>query len=385
VSARLLGRGEALAALAASSDPHAGYLAALLGDGTEAYVANAPAAVHVVDAGGALLPVTVPHDGPLPADPSYVVSPHAHFVRYSAEELHKLQNRPAEALLHGLVGAVGVGLRAGDVDRVALVNNYLLSTNLWPPLVPGAVDAVRDALVAAFPGHAVAFRSVDAHGQPHLVADLRAAGFRLVPARQVWYQDVEAAAALPRVRKDLRRLGRHEWRLDDVTPADAPRVADLYGMLYLDKYSRLNPQLTVRFFEHAIAQGWLTFRGFARPGRSGPARLDAVLGYVVRETGTGGGRTMTQTVFGFDTGLPLRLGLYSLLSAQVFVEARERGLAVHRSAGAGAFKAARGAAAVPEFLAVYDRHLPLRRRAPWALLEAVGTRVGLPLLRRYGL
>ena len=376
MSARLLGRAEALVRLAAWDDPHAGFVAALLAEGTEAYVANAPAALHVLDAGGALLPVTVPRAGPPPADPSYVVSPHTHFVRYSAEELHKLHNRPAEALLRGLIGGVGAGLRA--VDRVALVNNYLLSTNLWPPLATGAVADSRDALVAAFPDHAVAFRSVDAHGQPALVVALRAAGFRLVPARQVYYQDVAAAAGLRRVRRDLSRLARHDWHLAEVTVAEAPRVAELYGMLYLDKYSRLNPQLTVRFFERAIGEGWLTFRGFARDGS-----LDAVLGYVVRATGLQ--RTMTQTVFGFDTGLPLRLGLYSLLSTQVFVEARERGLAVHRSAGAGAFKAARGAVAVPEYVAVFDRHLPARRRAAWAVLEAVGTRVGLPLLRRYGL
>ena len=376
MSAQLLDRAEALGRLGASPDMHAGFVAALLQDGTEAYVANAPAHLHVLDAGGTLLPVTLPRADA--RDPSYVVSPHAHFARYSAEELHKLNNRPAEALLHGLIGAAGRGLRAGTVDRVALVNNYLISTNLWPPLGVGAVGDVRDALVAAFPDHAVVFRSVDPHGQPALVAGLRGAGFRLVPARQVYYQDAGAAASLSRVRKDLRRHAGHAWRLAPVTTADAPRVAELYGKLYLGKYSRLNPQLTVRFFERAIAECWLVFRGFARNGR-----LDAVLGYVVRDTG--GRRTMTQTVFGFETDLPLRLGLYSLLSTQVLIEALEHGLLVHRSAGAGAFKAARGAVAVPEFLAVDARHLPARRRAPWALLEAVGTHVGMPLLRRYGL
>ena len=388
MSARLLALDEALARLAASRDPHAPFLAAMLRDGTAAYVANAPAVLHLFEAGDALVPVTTPLAMPPGAashpDLSYVVSPHAHFARYSAEELHKFDNRPAEALLRGLVAGVGAGLRAGGVERVAFVNNYLLSTNLWPPLTPRDVHALRDAVVAAFPGLAVAFRSVDAHGQPGLVGALRAAGFRFVPARQVWYQDVGAAAGLKRVRKDLRRLAGHRWRAVDVTVADAPRAAELYGMLYLDKYSRLNPQLTVRLFERAIAERWFTFRGFARDGD--PANgLDAVLGYVVRTTGAAGERTMTQSVFGFDTGLPLRLGLYSLLSAQVFTEARERGLAVHRSAGAGAFKAARGAVAVPEFLAVDARHLPAPRRAPWALLESVGTRVGLPLLRRYGL
>ncbi|HEX8298019.1 MAG TPA: hypothetical protein VF594_02570 [Rubricoccaceae bacterium] len=383
MSARRLAPNDALARLAASADPHAPYLAAMLRDGTVAYVENAPATLHLFEAGSALIPVTTPLAAPHP-DLSYVVSPHAHFARYSAEELHKLGNPPAEALLRGLVAGVGAGLRAGGIERVAFVNNYLLSTNLWPPLVPRDVHRLRDAVVEAFPDHAVAFRSVDAHGQPGLVGALRAAGFRFVPARQVWYQDVHAAAGLKRVRKDLRRLAGHRWRPVPVTPSEAPRVAELYGMLYLDKYSRLNPQLTVRLFERAIAERWFTFRGFARDGD--PANgLDAVLGYVVRTTGAGGERTMTQSVFGFDTRLPLQLGLYSLLSTQVFLEAREHGLAVHRSAGAGAFKAARGAVAVPEFLAVYDRHLQPRRRAAWALLESVGTRVGLPLLLRYGL
>ncbi|HEX9950231.1 MAG TPA: hypothetical protein VGB53_00550, partial [Rubricoccaceae bacterium] len=135
MSARLLALGEALARLGASDDPHAPFLAAMLRDGTAAYVANAPAALHLFEAGGALIPVTTPVAASHP-DLSYVVSPHAHFARYSAEELHKLNNRPSEALLRGLIAGVGAGLRAGGVERVALVNNYLLSTNLWPPLAP---------------------------------------------------------------------------------------------------------------------------------------------------------------------------------------------------------------------------------------------------------
>lgn len=382
MSARLLTHGEAIARLDASPDMHAPLLAAMLRDGSTPYVANAPAVLHVVSVGDALVPVTTPLARDVP-DRSYVVSPHAHFASYSAEELHKLGNPPAEALLRGLIGGIGAGLRAGGVERVAFVNNYLLSTNLWPRLAPRDVLDLRDAVVEAFPDHAVAFRSVDAATNPGLVGALRAGGARFVPARQVWIQEPDAAAGLRRVRKDLRRLAGHRWRPVPVAPSDAPRVAALYRMLYLDRHSRLNPQFTVRFFERAIAGRWFTFRGFARDGD--PANgLDAVLGYVVR-TGADGRGTMTQSIFGFDTALPTSLGLYSLLSTQVLIDARERCLRIHRSAGVGAFKAARGAVAVSEFMAVSDRHLSPRRRAPWALLEAAGTHVGLPLLRRYGL
>ena len=382
MSARLLSHAEALARLAGSTDMHAPLLAAVLRDGSTAYVANAPAVLHVFATGDALVPVTTPHPLDVP-DRSYVVSPHAHFVRYSAEELHKLENRPVEALMRGLLVGVGASLRAGGVERVAFVNNYLLSTNLWPRLAARDVLNLRDAVVDAFPGHAVVFRSVDTVTQPGLAAALRAGGMRSVPARQIWVQEPEAAVSLRRVRKDLRRHAGHRWRPVPVTPADAARVAALYGMLYLDKYSRLNPQFTVRFFERAIADGWFTFRGFARDGDSDNG-LDAVLGYVVR-AGADGRGTMTQSVFGVDTSLPASLGLYALLSTQVLIDACERSLRVHRSAGAGAFKAARGAVPTPELLAVSDCHLPPFRRAPWALLESLGTRIGLPLLRRYGL
>ena len=382
MSARRLTRDEALARLAASPDMHAPFLAAMLRDGSTAYVANAPAALHVFAAGGVLVPVTTPHPGP--GERSYVVSPTVHFVDYSAAELHKLGNRPAEAVLRGLIAGVGAGLRAGGIERVAFVNNYLLSTNLWPHLAPRDVHNLISAVVAAFPDHAVAFRSVDLHGQPGLAGALRAAGARFVPARQVWYETAADVALKRLARKDLNRLARHRWQRVRVTPADAVRVANLYGQLYLDKYSRLNPQLTVRFFKRAMADGWLAFRAFARDGDRANG-LDAVLGYVARATGATGERTMTQPVFGYDTSLPQSAGLYRLLSAQVFAEAREHGLAMHLSAGAGAFKQARGATPTPEFLAVLDRHLPPHRRAPWALLESVGTRVGLPLLRRYGL
>ncbi len=384
MSVRRLTQDEALTRLATSPDMHAPFLAATLRAGSTPYVANAPATLHLFAAGDALVPVTTPVTGErsAPGERSYVVSPTVHFVDYSAAELHKLGNPPAEAALRALIAGVGAGLRAGGIERVAFVNNYLLSTNLWPHLAPRDVHDLVAAVAAAFPDHAVAFRSVDAHGQPGLVGALRAAGARFVPARQVWYQTAADVVRKRLARKDLARLARHRWQPVDVTVADAARVADLYGQLYLDKYSHLNPQLTVRFFERAIAEGWLVFRGFARDGDSANG-LDAVLGYVVRQTGAE--RTMTQPVFGYDTALPQAVGLYRLLSAQVFAEARAHGLAMHLSAGAGAFKAARGAVPTPEFLAVSDRHLPPRRRVPWALLEAVGTRVGLPLLRRYSL
>ena len=58
-------------------------------------------------------------------------------------------------------------------------------------------------------------------------------------------------------------------------PKDLPRITELYGLLYLDKHSWLNPQYTEAFVSQACsASDGLIFRGL----RHDSGRLDAVFG-----------------------------------------------------------------------------------------------------------
>jgi hypothetical protein len=79
---------------------------------------------------------------------------------------------------------------------------------------------------------------------------------------------------------------------------------------------------------------------------------------------------MTASMAGYDQQLPRALGLYRLGVARVHAEAAARGLPLNLSAGAGAFKRLRGSVPVEELEAVYERHLPVRRRAAWLALSA---------------
>jgi len=84
---------------------------------------------------------------------------------------------------------------------------------------------------------------------------------------------------------------------------------------------------------------------------------------------------VTGVVLGYERSLPQGLGLYRMLFALLTAEAAERELLLNLSAGAGRFKALRGAVPVEEFDAVYDRHLPAPRRVVWAGI-AVASRLG---------
>ena len=89
---------------------------------------------------------------------------------------------------------------------------------------------------------------------------------------------------------------------------------------------------------------------------------------------------MTASLIGYDLTLPLELGLYRMSVALMISEAAKRKMLLQLSAGAGEFKMLRGAVRVQEYDAVYDAHLPIQRRLPWACLQAIG-RVGYLLPR----
>jgi hypothetical protein len=94
---------------------------------------------------------------------------------------------------------------------------------------------------------------------------------------------------------------------------------------------------------------------------------------------------MTTPLIGYDLALPRKLGLYRMLTALVFQEARETGRILNLSAGAAQFKRHRGGEAQIEYSAVYIAHLPVFQRAVWASLGGLLRHVGVRILQTYEL
>ena len=77
-------------------------------------------------------------------------------------------------------------------------------------------------------------------------------------------------------------------------------------------------------------------------------------------------------------------GLYRQLMALQLRLAREAGLKLHYSSGAGDFKRRRGGEAHLEYNAVFAHHLHGRHRLALTTLAALLQRAATPLLQRYG-
>lgn len=357
------------------------FLLPLLRQPVETIVPNISTTVYALALEHTVLPVTV-NDAEY--GNSYVCSPYTHYVSYARQELYLLKSGTARFALAGVLHALGLLLRANRFNRVVHVNNWLLSTNLYPELTAQETDEAIKLLLARFPRHTIIFRSLCRSINGDLIDRLQRQGFRLVPSRQVYLWQptgLQAPNAKARwlLKRDYSLLDKNGYEAIGpamLTAEDMPRLAELYRALYLDKYSYYNPQFGEAFLELARSGNLLQLHAL-RHKESG--RLDAVLGYYCRNG------IMTTPVFGYDTSLPQEIGLYRMLSAVLLDIATANGHLLHESSGAAQFKRNRGAVAEIEYSAVYDRHLPFDRRASWMLLEKLLNGVGVPMLEKYKL
>ncbi len=348
------------------------YLIPFMQDGPQKYIRNVyNTELLIAKVGEALLPLTVTDFHP---DNAFICSPYSHYISYGGfEEVHRLNNPPLEALIRLLVLPIAAYFRHSDFDRVVYVNNWLLSTNLYPSLTEAQIEVLAGELPRRFTDRAIVFRSVDNLANPILYNSLKKVGYEMVLSRQVWYQKPEETRHNKQFKVDRSLWRRSDYEVVDgkqLTDDDISRALELYNLLYLTKYSHYNPQFTNEFMRLARDQGLLHLRGLRRAGS-----LDGVLGYFERHG------LMTQPLFGYDTGLPQKEGLYRMLSLLTIQEGLSQGLTVHASAGVGGFKKLRGGKSVIEYNAVYHRHLPLRRQLPWKIMKRISD-LAIPVFKK---
>lgn len=352
------------------------YLTPFLRDGSQAQMANVDTRMGVLRLDDLTLPVTI---NDMAYANSYVCAPYNHYVDYAREELSTLHDPVAETALNAALHAVGLGLRLAEINRVVHVNNWLLSTNLYPALSRHQIRAITDMLVTRFPHHAIVWRSVNTVQGPALWDAFRDVGYGWVASRQLYYQWPNDAGFYNHAQRKIQRreaklLAESPYEVlgpDDIEAAMIPRLKQLYDQLYLEKYSRHNPQFTLAFLETARVDRTLGLRAL-RHRETGA--IDGVAGYFERNG------TLTTPLFGYDLAVPQEAGLYRILTQLMVDEAKDHGWLLNMSSGAAGFKRSRGARPNLEASMVWDQHLPGHRRAAWALLAGLVNGVAAPLM-----
>lgn len=341
-------------------------------------IANLSTRVEQLDLAGLHVPMTV-NDGGMPGN-CYICNPVTGYIDYAIEETRNFVSQPVlRQGLTGLIRGVTPLVRATGFDRAVHVNNWLFSTNPAMPVDRATAAAFRDTLTRRFPGHAIIFRSLNTLSDKAAIAAFHAEGYLLVPSRQVYLYDGRTPPK-PGVdaKRDQRLLRRTPLELVPNTafePRDHARSAALYRMLYLEKYTPLNPHYTAEFIAEMQRRGLIELEGF----RDAKGELVAFGGRFQI------GHTLTQPLLGYDTDRPQAEGLYRLITALAQRTAVERKLLFNMSAGAAGFKRHRGAVPAIEYSAIYAGHLSQVRRAALRAVAGVLSRVGVPLMQRFAL
>lgn len=353
------------------------YLAPFAQLGSRALIANLRTRVLGLQSGSQIFPVTV-NDAQF--GDSYVCLPHTTYALYARQELRMVDIGAQRPMLEILARLGGAMLRAARANRVVHINNWMLSTNLHGDWSGDDIDAIRRAVVARFPEHLIAIRCLTRWSNSSLIDACRSNGWRLLPSRQVYVTDDVAAEWAPRrdSRRDMELLKHTSFtpdRLAKLQPEDARRIAALYSMLYLERYSKYNPAFTEAFVELTHGAGLLQYRGLRDAG----GQLVGVAGCLIRDG------VLTTPVVGYDTTRPTSEGIYRMTSALFAQLAMERGLKLHGSAGAAIFKRNRGARPMVEYTAFFVDHLPAYRRAAISVLEAALDKLVAPMMREKGL
>ena len=324
-------------------------------------------------------PITV-HDRR--GNDSYPVSLMTQYLDYPLEELDLVPS--GSGRLAARLGLAGLGLilRAARADRIVQWNSWMFSTNPVPAGLQESSEAITRALAREFPDHAIVLRNVDELGAPGLTQRLASQGYRLMTARLVHHFDarnrpMRQTSTLRRDLKEFSKSDEFRWAGPwDIETSEAGRIAELYRQLYLDKHSRLNPQYDEPFVREAIRDHWMEFHGLRNPA----GRLVGVFGFFTLDD-----RLTTVPFIGYDTSIGSESGLYRRLFLGIHQEVDRRRQLLDYSSGAGEFKRRRGSIPTVEYNAVYDRHLPARRRMAFRIAALLLNRLVRPWMENSGL
>lgn len=315
---------------------------------------------------------------------SYVCSPITHYIDYGFREIDiEFPNRP---ILKSFCKSVLWGFKTAFVrpsfDKVVMVNNWLLSTNLYPNLPNSDIEEINRFLIHRFPKHAIIYRSVNPLLNGELLETLSAAGFEKVLSRQVYLIDPKKGIYKKKkaYKIDLalqRKTTNLQWfDASHISLQDLPRIKAIYDDLYLQKYAEYNPQLTLTFFEYALKEKWLNMWVLKDMNTD---TIEAAIGYFNRNG------VMTTPLIGYNRQIPQKTGLYRLITLQIIAEAVRNDYLLHMSSGASKFKKIRGGEPYLEYNMVYYRHLPRGQRVPWKAFEGLTKYLAVPIFERFEL
>lgn len=328
-------------------------------------------------ADGIYFPVTVNNTE---WDSSFVCSPYTAYALYSKDELtQKINSKLIQYPLLLIIKLLGKWLRYGQINKNIHINNFLLSTNPYPEWSGLEIAEITNFIKKDYPNHAIIFRSLNQFQHQHLLNIFKKNNYMLIGSRQVYIYDLTQESWLKHKnnKHDLTLIKKQKLIYIDHAEMEPflEEALQLYQMLYLEKYSKYNPQFTLKYFKTCYYDGIVYFQGY----KNSENILKSFSGLFIIEN------TITSPLVGYDTAAPQKDGLYIHAAQLALLYKFKSNLLLNLSSGAPKFKRMRGGEPSIEYSAVYTKHLSRKRKFILIILQFISNKIGVPLMEKYEL
>lgn len=350
------------------------YVKPFVEKGSRALIANVDTEVWLAQVDDVLLPVT---KNTTQYENSYVCSLFSHYISYCKEELDIVSVGILKYAFTPLLGLLGWVAKRAQMNKVVILNNFMLSTNLYVPLSKEQYKQLVLAAQAKFPDFLIAFRSLNEDYNAQTLADLTDLGGLKIASRRVYLLKPENIRTKTRnhLRKDTKMAAEKGYYWKEATEDDVFDIGKFYDSLYLEKYSKLNPQFTLVYYRYMLRNPLFNIRMLKQKEQN-----KGVCGLFSNGLGS------TPPIFGYDIQSDKAEGIYRALSLwgwQMIEQNIVRQM--NFSSGVSMFKRTRGAVGRTEYSVLFSKHLSTKRHLFWQLFAGVINHVALPFMiwRKY--
>lgn len=344
----------------------------LIKEGPQSYFHNIKTDMMVLKIDDIVLPITI---NDFESDNSYVCSFYNYYIGLGSINASTIKNKFIRFLTTRVMMSLGKILKLGNIDKIVSVNNWLFSTNLYPKLRNSQILSIRKFIQEKFPEHAIVFRSINEVDQNCPMKALIKSKFDLIASRQIFLTNTKETTFFESrlFKGDFKLLNKTDYIINDLkNDHESKKILSLYNAVYVDKYSKLNPQLSEKYIKLLIQQQIFNFKILQKNDQ-----IDGVVGYYSAYG------VMSSPFFGYDTKAPQETNLYRLLSTILTLEAKNKKQLYNQSSGASFYKSIRKAVPTIEYSAVYTKHLALYRRFIWKTLKLTINTFGIRWMKKY--
>lgn len=309
------------------------YLNELTSNGVQIFIENISCEYVTVEVFSKIIPLSISNDN---YSDCYNVSAYSAFIKSPALS--------ASLWMKPIYIFFGLLLKSLQLNKVVLVNNYLLGNNFGLDLSSDELKKLHEILVKNFPKHLIVFRSLYKN-LGSAIEQLEKIGYIKLPVMNNYFFENTAKIKQRRdFKRDIEELSNEVGIDSELSGADFDKIKELYSSLYLEKYNKFSPHITTKFIELTYKSGFIKYFVL----RDNNKKIKAVSGII------NWGDIITIPIIGYEQDQPL---LYRKIFAVSLKYAYENKKILAAGAGVSDFKINRGASKNTEYALVYINHL----------------------------